>query len=113
MICSHRIEDGICVVTIEGNIALDGVNEAKNYLKPHLESSDVSGLVINFEKVNFIDSSGIGLIVSIFKTMQQKNGKFALTNLSKKNEEIFSITRLNKILDIFPSEAEAVGALKA
>ena len=112
MICSHRIEDGICVVTIEGNIALDGVNEAKNYLKPHLDSSDVNGLVINFEKVNFIDSSGIGLIVSIFKTMQQKNGKFALTNLSKKNEEIFSITRLNKILDIFPSEDEAVGSLK-
>lgn len=112
MICSHRIEDGICVVMIEGNIALDGVNEAKSYLKPHLDSSDVNGLVINFEKVNFIDSSGIGLIVSIFKTMQQKSGKFALTNLSKKNEEIFSITRLNKILDIFPSEGEAVGALK-
>ena len=112
MICSHRIQDGICLVSIEGNIALDGVNEAKTYLKPHLESSAVKGLVINFEKVNFIDSSGIGLIVSIFKAMQQKGGKFALTNLSKKNEEIFSITRLNKILDIFPSESEALSALK-
>ena len=111
MICTHRIQDGICVVTIEGNIALDGVNEAKSYLKPHLDSPDIKGLVINFEKVNFIDSSGIGLIVSIFKTMQQKEGKFALTNLSKKNEEIFSITRLNKILDIFESEKEATDAL--
>jgi len=95
------------VVTIEGNIALDGVNEAKAYLKPHLDNPEVKGLVINFEKVNFIDSSGIGLIVSIFKTMQQKQGKFALSNLSKKNEEIFSITRLNKILDIFSSAEEA------
>ena len=111
MICTHRIENGFCLVNIEGNITLDGVNEAKTYLKPHLESSEVTGLVINFEKVNFIDSSGIGLIVSIFKTMQQKNGKFALTNLSKKNEEIFGITRLNKILDIFPSEAEALSSL--
>ncbi len=112
MICSHRVEDGVCVVSIEGNIALDGVNEAKAYLKPHLDSPDISGLVINFEKVNFIDSSGIGLIVSIFKTMQQKKGKLALSNLSKKNEEIFSITRLNKILDIHSSEADAVSALK-
>jgi stage II sporulation protein AA (anti-sigma F factor antagonist) len=113
MICTHRMQDSFCVVSIEGNIALDGVNEAKSYLKPHLESPAVKGLIMNFEKVNFIDSSGIGLIVSIFKTMQQKEGKFALTNLSKKNEEIFSITRLNKILDIFESEQEALGAMKA
>lgn len=112
MICTHRIEDGICFVAIEGNIALDGVNEAKAYLKPHLDSPDISALVINFENVNFIDSSGIGLIVSIFKTMQQKEGKFALTNLSKKNEEIFAITRLNKILEIYPSESEAISTLK-
>lgn len=111
MICTHRIQDGVCVVSIEGNIALDGVNEAKAYLRPHLESPDVKGLVINFEKVNFIDSSGIGLIVSIFKTMQQKEGQFALTNLSKKNEEIFSITRLNKILDIYGSEQEAMQSM--
>jgi len=111
MIFSHRIENGVCVVGVEGNIALDGVNEAKAYLKPHMENPDVRGIVINFEKVNFIDSSGIGLIVSIFKSVQQKEGNFAITNLSAKNEEIFTITRLNKILDIYPSEAEALSAI--
>jgi anti-anti-sigma factor len=112
MIFSHRMDSGTCIISIEGNIALDGVNEAKAYLKPHLESPDVRAIVINFEKVNFIDSSGIGLIVSIFKTMQQKEGRFALSNLSPKNMEIFSITRLNKILDIFGSESEALTKLK-
>jgi len=112
MIFSHRLDNGTCVIAIEGNIALDGVNEAKAYLKPHLEDPAVRGIVINFEKVNFIDSSGIGLIVSIFKTMQQKEGRFALSNLSAKNMEIFSITRLNKILDIFNSEAEAVSKMR-
>jgi len=112
MIFSHRIENDICVVAVEGNIALDGVNEAKAYLKPHMENPDIKGIVINFEKVNFIDSSGIGLIVSIFKSVQQKEGRFAITNLSAKNEEIFTITRLNKILDIFPTESEAMASIK-
>ena len=111
MICTHRIENDVCMINIEGNIALDGVNEAKAYLKPHLDNDAVKGMVINFEKVNFIDSSGIGLIVSVFKTMQQKDAKFALCNLSKKNEEIFSITRLNKILDIYESEGDAMKAI--
>jgi len=112
MIFSHRIENDACIVAIEGNIALDGVNEAKAFLRPHLENPQVRSMVINFDKVNFIDSSGIGLIVSIFKTMQQKEGKLALTNLSQKNMEIFSITRLNKILDIFPTEQEALARVR-
>lgn len=112
MVLTHKMDGSICVVSVEGNIALDGVNEAKNYLKPHLESDAVKGILVNFEKVNFIDSSGIGLIVSIYKSLQQRGAKFALCNLSKKNEEIFTITRLNKILDIFPSEAEGLAALK-
>lgn len=111
MVFSHRNDKNICVVSIEGNIALDGVNEAKDYLRPLLENPEIKGLLINFGQVNFIDSSGIGLIVSLFKTLQQKEAKFGLTNLSKKNEEIFTITRLNKILDIYPSEKEALTAM--
>ena len=110
---THRIENGLCIVAIDGNIALDGVNEAKAFLKTHIENPDVKGIIINFEKVNFIDSSGIGLIVSIFKTMQEKSGSFAISNLSGKNQEIFSITRLNKILDIFPAEKDALAAIQA
>jgi anti-anti-sigma factor len=108
---SHRIENGICIISVEGNIALDGVSTAKSYLKTHIEDEAVKGIVINFENVNFIDSSGIGLIVSVFKTMQERNGSFAITNLSKKNEEIFTITRLNKILNIYPTESEALSSI--
>ena len=110
---SHRIENQVCIVNIEGNIALDGVTEAKEYLKPLLEDIEVRGLLINFEKVNFIDSSGIGLIVSLFKTLQQRDAKFGLANLSKKNEEIFTITRLNKILEIYDSEKAGVSAMSS
>ncbi|MCZ6553797.1 MAG: STAS domain-containing protein [SAR324 cluster bacterium] len=110
---SHRVANKICVVSITGNIALDGVNEAKDYLKPLLEEPDLKGLLINFDQVNFIDSSGIGLIVSLFKTLQQREAKFGLSDLSKKNEEIFNITRLNKILDIYPSEAEGITSMSS
>ena len=110
---SHRVANKICVVSITGNIALDGVNEAKDYLKPLLEEPDLKGLLINFNQVNFIDSSGIGLIVSLFKTLQQREAKFGLSDLSKKNEEIFNITRLNKILDIYPTESEGITSMSS
>ena len=108
---TNRTGNDICIVAISGNIALDGVNEVKEYIKPLIDQADLKGLVINFENVNFIDSAGIGLIVSLFKTLQQRDSKFALSNLSDKNQEIFNITRLNKILDIYPTEQEATAAI--
>ncbi len=105
---SHRIENDVCIVAIEGNIALDGVSDVKSYVKPFLEDEAVQKIIINFEKVNFIDSSGIGLIVSIFKTLQQRQAKLALCSLSNKNNEIFNMTRLDKILNIYGSEDEAL-----
>lgn len=108
---SNRVENNHCIIIVEGNIALDGVSDVKAYVKPFLQDEAISGLVINFGKVDFIDSSGIGLIVSIFKTLQQRQAKLALCELSNKNKEIFNMTRLDKILSLFDTEAEAISSL--
>lgn len=107
---SHKIEKGVCIVLIDGNIALDGTNEVKEYVRKLMEE-ELNGLIINFKSVNFIDSSGIGLIVSIFKSLQKKQKKFALSDLSQKNKEIFSMTRLDKILMICESDEQAIDAM--
>lgn len=108
---THRVDGEFCVIKIEGNIALDGVGEVKSFVKQFLEDETIKKVIINFEKVHFIDSSGIGLIVSIFKTLQQRGAKLGLSNLSKKNCEIFNMTRLDKILSIYESEDTAIAGL--
>ncbi|MBF0288649.1 MAG: STAS domain-containing protein [SAR324 cluster bacterium] len=107
----HRIDNSVCIISIEGNIALDGVNDVKGYVKTFLEDESVKAIVLNFSKVDFIDSSGIGLVVSIFKALQGRQAKFALCHLSKKNTEIFSMTRLDKILSIYGTEDEALASI--
>lgn len=104
-------EGDICIIGIEGNIALDNVNEMKKYVTPHLEDDDIKGLILNFGKVDFIDSSGIGLIVSIFKILQKKQGKFILSQMSTKNREIFSMTKLDRILPICENDQEAMAQI--
>ena len=108
----HRMNNkNICLITIDGNIALEGVADLKNYVKPFLENQKVDTIVINFDKVDFIDSSGIGLVVSMYKTLQQRQARLLLTHLSKKNTEIFHMTRLDKILSIYPTEEEALASV--
>lgn len=107
----HNIDNNICIITIDGNIALEGVGEVKSYVKPFLQDGAVKAILINFERVEFIDSSGIGLIVSIYKTLQQRQAKLLLCHLSKKNNEIFNMTRLDKILSIHPTQEDAISSL--
>jgi len=105
---THNITNGVCIVEVSGNLALDGVSDVKSFIKPFLADLTITGVIFNCQKIEFIDSSGIGLIVSIFKSLKQRNADFALCHLGQKNHEIFKLTRLDSILKIVGSEEEAL-----
>lgn len=108
---SHKIENQVCAITITGNIALDGVKTTKSYLRQFLSNESVQAILIDFKKVDIIDSTGIGLIVSVFQFLQERDAHLFLYNFNKKNQETFHLTRLDKFLNIFPTEKEAYDAL--
>jgi anti-anti-sigma factor len=64
--------------------------------------------LINFEKVKFIDSMGIGELIASFKSAHDSGGKLKLMKLSPKIFLLFQITLLVKIFEIFDDEEEAI-----
>jgi len=67
-------------------------------------------LVINFKSVNYVDSSGLATLVEVLKGLRSYGGKLLLTNLSTKVKNLFEITKLDKLFDIFTDEEEALKA---
>lgn len=67
-------------------------------------------IVLDLSEVDFIDSSGLGAIVSIFKTIGNR-GDLALCNAQGAVMSLFKLTRMNKVFQIFTSEDEAVSFL--
>ena len=65
-------------------------------------------MVINFEKVSYVDSSGLATIVEIFKKLRAYGGALKLVNLSPKVKGLFEITKLEKLFDISDDEEEAI-----
>ena len=104
----QRNEKGVIVLNLSDNIASDGVAILKNFIKPYLEDQTVQTIIINLEKINFIDSSGIGLIISVFKKLLERKAKLILTNMNEKNIELFEMMHLNKILTLYETESEAL-----
>jgi len=64
--------------------------------------------VLNLAGVDYIDSSGLGQLVSIWTSIRNKNGHLTLLNPSKRVERLFEITRLYTVFEIFAEEPAAV-----
>ena len=73
-------------------------------------ASGKKNILLNFEKVEFIDSYGIGDIVAAHTAVQEKKGKLKLAHLSHKIWLIFNYSGLTRILEIFDSEDKALSS---
>ena len=71
---------------------------------------EVSGinLIIDFSNVKFLTSSALGLLIRVIRKMHEIGGKLKLCSIDPKIFEVFTITRLDKVFDIYDSQAEAV-----
>ncbi|MBU2510264.1 STAS domain-containing protein [bacterium] len=103
---------GFLILAITGNIVLEDTTKLKEHVEQYIEDSSLEGIIINCENVKFIDSSGLGLIVSIYKTLKKMDKKFALTALSGRTLEIFTLTKLDNILTITKDNDTALEIFK-
>jgi anti-sigma B factor antagonist len=104
-----REKQGITVVDIEGEIRR---SEASNItlhqiIKNQLDENKKKFL-LNMDKVEFIDSFGVGEILASYISTQNVGGKLKLTNISKKLSLVFQVTMLSKVFEIFDDEEKAL-----
>jgi len=100
----------IIVRPVENRIDAANSPELKAYLMGVVESGqNVIGL--DLAQVRFIDSSGLGVLVSVMKKIGQ-NGVMPLWGLSREVKGLFELTRLYEVFEIFEAESDAVERLK-
>lgn len=102
-----RHQPSVSVVDLHGEInafAEDVLNSA--YAEAEAHELDV--ILLNFSDVNYINSTGIALIVSLLARARKQHRRLLACGLSKHYVEIFQITRLSDFLGIFPDEASAL-----
>lgn len=88
-------------VDLEGELDIDSTELIQDELLPRiLDSKSIS---ISLEKVPFVDSTGIGLLIEMVKQVRDTNGKIIITKVQKDVEEIFELLQIDEILgeDVF------------
>ena len=110
MKASNRQVDGITVVDMSGRITL---GEGSVILRDTIRDLIGKGqkkILLNLGDVTYIDSSGIGELVSAFTAVRREGGELKLLNLTKKVHDLLQITKLYTVFDIKDDEAAAIQA---
>jgi anti-sigma B factor antagonist len=108
---SLKIEkkQGLSVCYIEGEIDINTAPEIKKAFDK-LTSKKEPKILVNLEKVNYVDSSGLATLVEVLKNMRTYGGSMKISNMSPKIRSLFEITKLEKLFDIAITEAEAIAS---
>jgi anti-sigma B factor antagonist len=69
-------------------------------------------VLLNLAQVSYVDSAGLGAIVSAYTTMTREGGSLKLANITKKMQDLLSITKLLTVFETFDSEDEALRSYK-
>jgi anti-anti-sigma factor len=104
-----REENGVMVIELTGRLDLTSGNALKDGVKELLTGGKAS-IHLNLKEVEFVNSSGLGALVSIMKEIRLHRGRLTLSDLADYVREIFDITQLSHIFEIFATESEALNS---
>lgn len=104
----------VVVATLTDEKILDDaqIQGLEGSFMPLIEQEEHIQLIIDFTNVKFLTSSALGLLIRISKKIYEQNGKLRLCAIDPKIMEVFRITRLDKIFEIFPNQDDALIGLK-
>jgi anti-sigma B factor antagonist len=109
---AERESGAVTVLDLSGKITL---GEDGNLLKDKLQSllhQNKKAILFNLAQVSYVDSAGLGAIVSAYTTVTREGGSLKLANVTKKLQDLLSITKLLTVFETFDSEDEAIRSYK-
>lgn len=108
----NRIVGDVHLLDCSGKITLgEGTMAVRNTVREVLKNGGKK-IVLNLANVNYIDSSGIGELVSSFTTVTNQSGQLKLLNLTKKIHELLAITKLLTVFQTYEDEQAALNSFK-
>ena len=107
-----KLDEGVLEVRPLENLTAANANEFKTRVQENLEAADtIDSFLFNFIDLDFLDSSGISAVVYLNRQINKLNKKLAIVYESEQIEEVFVLTKLNKLLKLFQDYDEAIDDL--
>ena len=111
LLVHNRAENGVAVVTVTGDVDVATCAALRDSLLEVVADENFRGLVVNLAGVSFIDSTGIGVLVGVWRRTKATDGRLALAAPSRQARSVLDATGLTSVLSIYSTEEEAIQAV--
>ena len=101
------VKNDLAILMVDGEMDISNAANFKTAIKEQLSAS-MSKLIIDFREVSYIDSSGLGVLVSSFATVLKAGGKLKLSDLSRRVKEIFQLAELIEYFEVYDTLEDAI-----
>lgn len=106
MIIETYYRENIKIIKIKGQVSLDNHDELYKSLINCVKGE--KRVVLDLEQLSYLNSMGLGTIIKIYSKLKKNNCKLVLCCLNDNIKELFAITKLDKVLDIYDSLEKAI-----
>ncbi len=113
MVCVEKENDGVIILTLKGKlIATDDTEKLHQHIKSVLER-DLNHIVLNLKNLARISSLGIGGIMRAVSIVRDAGGDLCLAGLDENIKNIFSITKLTRVIEVFDQTDQAIASFRS
>ena len=109
---SERPSGDVTILDMDGKITIGEGSVALRTAIRRLLEEGKKKILLNLARVSYIDSSGIGELVSSYTAINKDGGELKLLNLTQKLQDLLTITKLLTVFDVYESETEALASYK-
>ena len=105
----ERTVHDITVLELDHDLALDSNSQFRKKANAAFDAG-TRKLIVNLANVTYMDSCGMGELISCYTRLKKMGGRFALLHLNQRLQHLLTITKLHLVFEVFESEAEAVAS---
>ena len=106
---AESAREGVVILTLKGRLTLGESNQIREKIAA-LAAAGQHNVVVDLGAVDYIDSTGLGILVICFTSLKKQGGALKLVNPNKRNVELLLLTKLHTVFEVFNEDQDAVNS---
>lgn len=103
--------NGVKIIRLAGQVRISTQNEFKDLLDNLVRENEGKTVIMNMDGVIYMNSAGLGIMIDTYKKFKEMKGRMVLCNLLPDIMKLFEVTKLNRFIEIYKNESEAMSKI--
>ena len=107
----YQVQENCLTIYLPREVDHHNADEIRKEADAVISRNHIRYVIFDFDRTDFMDSSGIGVVIGRLKKVQNRDGKVCITNVNKRVDKVFPLSGLYKIITVYNNVDEALESI--